>query len=533
MQRITKKLKFGLLLFFLAFAVSGITVYYSAAEVQAAAKNGFYTENGDTYYYKNGKKLKGWQTIDGKKYYFFSTGKQKTGWLTYQGNKYYFQSSSIPKNRYMVTGWRQDKAGARRYFDKNGVLATGWYTISGDRYYFNPTTGVMKTGWKYVGKDRYYFTSSGIMVKNKLYKDTKANVTRYFGSDGKMVRGWYSFTEGQRYFSSSVNNLSKDGIMAVGFTTISEKTYYFLSSTGYKVTSGWVTRKSDNAKFYMDPDDNGAMVTDTEREIAGITYVFAADGTATKKAVEVGPSTGTPTGTKTIKNYLKGALLPVGQVLYVWGGGWTQSTVKGLAPEWKNWYDSQSSSYNYNYYRDLTVGNRIKGLDCSGFVGWTAYQVMHTKSNEGSGYTVVSGSVGSTYQSRGWGTIITQAYLASTDYTICPGDVGYNAGHTWIMLGQCKDKSCVIVHSTPNSGVQLAGTPTPAGNYSSEAVALAKKYMSYYTGYTGKYAGCYKPSTGNYVRNGQFLRWNRATLADPDGYMNMTADQILKDLYGF
>ena len=148
MQRITKKLKFGLLLFFLAFAVSGITVYYSAAEVQAAAKNGFYTENGDTYYYKNGKKLKGWQTIDGKKYYFFSTGKQKTGWLTYQGNKYYFQSSSIPKNRYMVTGWRQDKEGARRYFDKNGVLATGWYTISGDRYYFNPTTGVMKTGWK-------------------------------------------------------------------------------------------------------------------------------------------------------------------------------------------------------------------------------------------------------------------------------------------------------------------------------------------------------------------------------------------------
>ena len=73
----------------------------------------------------------------------------------------------------------------------------------------------------------------------------------------------------------------------------------------------------------------------------------------------------------------------------------------------------------------------------------------------------------------------------------------------------------------------------PAAAACNEAVALAKKYMAYYTGYTGKYAGCYKPSTGNYVRNGQFLRWNRATLADPDGYMNMTADQILKDLYGF
>ena len=33
---------------------------------------------------------------------------------------------------------------------------------------------------------------------------------------------------------------------------------------------------------------------------------------------------------KTIKNYLAGALLPVGKALYVWGGGWNDSTRKGL-----------------------------------------------------------------------------------------------------------------------------------------------------------------------------------------------------------
>ncbi len=107
-------------------------------------------------------------------------------------------------------------------------------------------------------------------------------------------------------------------------------------------------------------------------------------------------------------------------------------------------------------------------------------------------------------------------------------EMGYDSGHTWIILGQCPDKSAVIVHSTPNAGVQIAGTPTPSGGYSSQAIALAQKYMSRYPGYT-KYD--YHTSSGNYIRRGNYLRWNRSTLSDPDGYMNMTADQILADLF--
>ena len=153
---------------------------------------------------------------------------------------------------------------------------------------------------------------------------------------------------------------------------------------------------------------------------------------------------------------------------------------------------------------------------------------MQSKSGVGSGYTVVSGEIGSYYKSMGWGSILTQANLASDNWKVYPGDVGYDSGHTWIILGQCKDKSAVIVHSTPNAGVQIAGTPTPDGSYSSQAITLAQKYMSRYPGYT-KYA--YHTSSGNYIRRGNYLRWNRNTLADPDGYMNMTADQILADLF--
>ena len=94
-------------------------------------------------------------------------------------------------------------------------------------------------------------------------------------------------------------------------------------------------------------------------------------------------------------------------------------------------------------------------------------------------------------------------------------------------FGQCSDKSVVIIHSTPQAGVQISGTTTPTGSYSSEAAALAKKYMSLYSGYS---IFNYHPSVGNYIRNGNYLRWNGDTLSDPDGYYNMTADQILYDL---
>ena len=271
-------------------------------------------------------------------------------------------------------------------------------------------------------------------------------------------------------------------------------------------------------KYYFDKE-TGVMATG-DVTIDGQKYHFNSNGILS--------NTTSPTGSRTIKNYLAGALQPVGQALYVWGGGWNDSTRKGTSQTMTDFYNSQSSSYDYNNYRDLSTANRAKGFDCSGFVGWSAYQVMQSKSGVGSGYTVVSGEIGSYYKSMGWGSILTQANLASDDWTVYPGDVGYDSGHTWIILGQCADKSAVIVHSTPNAGVQIAGTPTPSGGYSSQAIALAQKYMSRYPGYT-KYD--YHTSSGNYIIRGNYLRWNRSTLSDPDGYMNMTADQILADLF--
>ena len=66
----------------------------------------------------------------------------------------------------------------------------------------------------------------------------------------------------------------------------------------------------------------------------------------------------TKSQTKTIHtttDFLKTALKPVGQTLYIYGGGWNEAQTGsgnealtlGLSKEWKTFYASQDSTYNY------------------------------------------------------------------------------------------------------------------------------------------------------------------------------------------
>lgn len=560
MQKMCKKTGvFGLLLF-LMLMVS--CVKFEAKTVQAAT--GWVTENGNTYYYKaNGTKVEGWLTLNGNKYYFYkNSGIMATGWVTndagqkryfYKGSgimatgwvqnsegkmRYFDESTGImytgwmtnasgqkryfyTGNGYMATGWVQNSAGQYRYFDlSSGIMTTGWLTLSGQKYYFYTGNGVMATGWvkNSAGKYRYFDPKTGVMTTGWLTLDGKKY---YFSSsNGYMATGWITASNGsKRYFDPST------GAMVTGWLTLNGNKYYFSSTSGYMAT-GWVTAGNGKQR-YFDPK-TGVMTVGTIT-MDGIQYTFDSNGYLTK-TYDPSKEPVQPDSSKTIKNYLANALTPVGKVLYVWGGGWGNATTKGIPQTMLDWYNVNDSSYDFNNHRDLSASTRAKGFDCSGFVGWAAYQVMHTKSGEGYGYTTVSGEIGSDYASYGWGDIISASTLASNGYNLKAGDVGYNNGHTWIILGQCSDKSAVIIHSTNDAGVQIAGTPTPSGNYVSEATALARKYMSTYPGFTKYY---YHTNSGNYVPNNDYFRWNRKTLADPDGYTNMTAAQILYDLFGY
>ncbi len=89
-------------------AMSALTVSASADWI----KNGSicsYTDN-------SGKKLTGWQDIDGSRYFFSKFGTMRTGWRMIDGKTYYFR-----KDGKMCTGSRRIN-GKVYTFDKNGVL---------------------------------------------------------------------------------------------------------------------------------------------------------------------------------------------------------------------------------------------------------------------------------------------------------------------------------------------------------------------------------------------------------------------------
>ncbi len=264
-----KTIFLGIFCFTLLFFFNGL--YTKAAtnsqtlnstETSTKVKNGFITsKNGDVYYYKKGKKLSGWQVIDGKTYYFDKSQKKKmvTGWQTILFKKYYFKS-----NGQMVTGKR--KIGKYTYyFHKKGYMQTGFQTIKGNLYYFN-SKGRMLTGFRTIKKKQYYFHDTGIMQKGFL---TLSGKKYYFNSKGIMQTGFtkvgsktYYFDDegimkkGLRKISKKYYYFNDKGVMQVGFCTINNVTYYFDPSTGamYKPKADGTIKKIGNqyASFNKD-----------------------------------------------------------------------------------------------------------------------------------------------------------------------------------------------------------------------------------------------------------------------------------------
>ena len=233
----------------------------------------------------------------------------------------------------------------------------------------------------------------------------------------------------------------------------------------------------------------------------------------------------------TLKKLLQVGLQPVGSTMYIWGGGWnkedtgagTEARTIGVSPRWKQFFEKQSSSYDYRTTR-YQISN---GLDCSGYIGWCIYNILNTE-NGNEGYVMFASEMAKNFASRGWGTYIPGSNVR--DYKA--GDIMSSGGHVWMVVGQCSDGSVVLLHSSP-PGVQLAGTLSKGGSSYSEAVKLAEAYMKkFYPAWYSKYPNCAKDS--QYLTRYSQMRWDvsgNAVMTDPDGYRNKSAEQILRDLF--
>ncbi|MCR5040570.1 MAG: L,D-transpeptidase family protein [Clostridia bacterium] len=187
-------------------------VFYCAED--GSSYDGFYTEDGKTYYFRSNVAVMGFQTVDGSTYYFGTDGVMTTGFCTVDGSTYYFGTDGKMRDGLRKIG------GSVYYFGSDGKMRTGLTTIEGFIYLFG-SDGRAKTGWQTVDGGKYFFDENNVAVTGFAVIDGKEY---YFGSDGKAVTGWQTIDGNEYYFYD-------DGSMAKSTTIDGIE----LDANGYKV----------------------------------------------------------------------------------------------------------------------------------------------------------------------------------------------------------------------------------------------------------------------------------------------------------
>ncbi|MBO4579498.1 MAG: hypothetical protein J5715_05045 [Clostridiales bacterium] len=259
---------------------------------EPAQLNGFVKDGGETFYYKDGKKVLGWVKDGSDKYYFYRSGKttggaahtkgaMATGWQTIDGERFYFYrsskttSGSAHNKGAMATGW-QSIDGEKFYFYQSskttsgsahskGAMATGWQKIDDQKFFFYRssktasgkahTKGAMVTGWQTIDGEKYYFYKTAKTSSGKAHRK------------GAMATGWQTISKEKYYFYKSATSTRKSGVMAKGGINISNKGYIF-DETGKLVMSnmkGWYKVGEDY--YYCDRKSGKLFKNDTANGI--------------------------------------------------------------------------------------------------------------------------------------------------------------------------------------------------------------------------------------------------------------------------
>lgn len=124
---------------------------------------------------------------DGEKVYLNEDGKRVRGFEKIDGKTYYFD-----KEGHIKTGWLKLKTGKTYYMGNDGVMVRGWQTIGKKTYYFN-SDGSMKKGWHRLKNGTAYFLNSdGSLARNTSLKID--GVTYDFDSKGRASERNYTYT---------------------------------------------------------------------------------------------------------------------------------------------------------------------------------------------------------------------------------------------------------------------------------------------------------------------------------------------------
>ena len=511
-------------------------------------RNTFFTVKGKTYIAQNDGSIyhasqTGWVQLGDQTYWINQDGSVQTGWLKLEGKWYWLKADGTRAASEWITYDNN-----RYYFDGDGVMYTGMKEVDGTRYYFHSWGGVYHNesftwqGKKYWAKDDGTFYTGVCDINGKKY---------YFLEDGEQItkEGWY-LTNGTYYWINKDTSLQtgwvkydnnwywmkEDGTMASSEWITYDKNRYYFRSWGGMYKNAFITY--DNNLYYLGSDSKmaigwqsiggntyyfrnwGGMITG-KQVIDGKTYVFDEDGKLVQSPDGFEPSA--QIGVRTVRNFLKNALLPLGNTLYIWGGGHTDAEAEsyGVNAQWKQFFNTQNSTYNYSDH----LYEYGKGLDCSGYVGWTVMARMRRQGAKPSSPGTTSTGMPAYFARKGWGTCVT----GDTSQKFTPGDVVSKSGHVWIVIGQCSDGSVVVIHATPPY-IQLGGTVSSTGSINSEAIELANEYMKMYYPVAYERYGV-KVLDRSYLTGVNHFTWSSSILSDSEGYRRKKPAEILNDLF--
>ena len=437
-----------------------------------------------------------------------------------------------------------------------------------------PASALEADGSTSAGNKTYVYL--GVKDYGTVEADSKPDFVHRFYTNGKEVQYTIASSDNKYAVQNKlqegyVYDLSTQGSVVTDANLAAAKAEGKIeSATASSVTVGGKTY--DIANVYEITNNTAGKATVTAKTAADLTAgatvkVYGDTAFLTFVAEDyTAPVSGTP-GKRTLKNYLQTAMNPVGTALYVYGGSWdwqdvnssNQALTIGLPQSWIDFFQQQDANYTYmndddpahSYYPHNSWNQYYyAGVDCSAYIGWTVYNVMHTESTTNDlsdGYVISAVKMAKTFAEKGWGT------WTRDIKSFKPGDIFSMSGHVWTVLGVCDDGSIVFLHSTPSDskagqgggGVQLSAlNPNSDDDKNCEAYKLVTKYMTkYYPEWSDRYDAVLRsyisyatPATGTEYKetwSGNFS-WNldSSGLTDPDGYADMSAAEILADLFG-
>ena len=241
------KKKFIFALFLVTFFLFPMITTY------AEPQNGWAKENGETYYYRDGKKVEGWQEIDGKTY-FFGIGSKRmlTGWQSLGENKkfYLYEDGSVKQ------GWQE--IGNEKYYVKDNYMLEGWQGIDGKTYFFGIGSARMLTGWQNLGENKKFYLYEDGSVKQGWQQ---IGNEKYYVKDNYMLEGWQQIDDKTYFFGIG------SARMLTGWQNLGENKKFYLYEDG-SVKQGW--QQIGNEKYYVKDD----YMLEGWQQIDGKTYFF-------------------------------------------------------------------------------------------------------------------------------------------------------------------------------------------------------------------------------------------------------------------